>query len=184
MGDSVRNPLSLLRHIREDDTLSATQKHVLMCAVLRMNNATGRVKASHQMLADDASVSTKTVGRVMGDRNVARYFATSAGARGNSNYDFHRAPLPYVAALDSGAAESMPDWERELRRRQAEANARAASNRSPEPAGPRVQSGGHGVHATGLIVPPSTSSSTSSSTYEFRLTAEEEMAFEAIVRDI
>jgi hypothetical protein len=64
-----------MRAIRDDNTLNVTQKAVLLCAVLRTNEA-GKVKASQEVLMEDAGVTPATFYRHMTPEVVGRYFLT------------------------------------------------------------------------------------------------------------
>jgi hypothetical protein len=76
------NPLNTMRAIRDDLALdSAGKKSFLLCAALRTNNETSRVRASQQMLAEDASINVRTVRRYMEDPEVAKYFHVQRLAR-------------------------------------------------------------------------------------------------------
>jgi hypothetical protein len=70
----VLQPLHMLRRIRDDHQLTSTEKLVFMSAVLRTDNATGRVRASQEALAEDANLTRRTVGKVLRSEAAARYF--------------------------------------------------------------------------------------------------------------
>jgi hypothetical protein len=74
-------PLDMGRRLRDDPELSNTEKLVLLVATLRTNKS-GRVRASFEILAKDASLSTKSVSRVVSGTGAARYLqATRHGRR-------------------------------------------------------------------------------------------------------
>lgn len=67
------NPLNMLRDLRSDHQLTSAEKLVLICAALRADNQTGRVRGSQDDLAEDAGLSRRTVVRVLQSKSVARY---------------------------------------------------------------------------------------------------------------
>lgn len=68
------NPIHQQRTVRDDESLTATQQHILLVATLRTDNNTGRVRCSQEILANDAKVSHATVERVLRAPAVRRYF--------------------------------------------------------------------------------------------------------------
>lgn len=86
--------LGTLRAIRDDDSLTTTQAHVLTCAVLRTDNGSCKVRMSIEGLAKDAKVSDKTARSVFKEANVLRYLANVEGNTRSKNMWFH--PIPVV----------------------------------------------------------------------------------------
>ncbi|MGC5381245.1 hypothetical protein ACPXB1_22495 [Micromonospora sp. DT68] len=68
--------LGTMRTVRADEKLSASQKAMIVFAALRTNNADGKVRASLEMIADDAGLSRKTAHRAFGEDQpeVMKYF--------------------------------------------------------------------------------------------------------------
>jgi hypothetical protein len=147
-----------MRAIREDDHLRSTQKLVLLCAVLRMDNSTGRVRASHEILARDAAVSTKTISRAMADPRVRRFVEIVELKRGK-NYTFRPSPLTVPATEAPKSTDNKSSRAVDHGR-----NVGPASGQPRRRYGQIVTDNGHPVGATGQNVHPSTISSTSSST--------------------
>jgi hypothetical protein len=73
-------PLDLMRAVRDDKVLSATQRHLLHVASLRADSDSdkgreaGRVRASLELLATDAGLSSKSAERAFRDEHVLSYF--------------------------------------------------------------------------------------------------------------
>lgn len=67
--------LGTMRAIRDDESLSTAQAAILLCAVLRTDNSTMKVKYSLEGLAVDAKCNEKTVRRAMQDPEVLKYFS-------------------------------------------------------------------------------------------------------------
>lgn len=69
--------LGTMRAVREDDGLTASQKALLVFAALRTNNGDGKVRASLELIADDAGLSRKTAHRAFGEdqSEVLKYFS-------------------------------------------------------------------------------------------------------------
>lgn len=71
------NPLDTMRAIRDDHDLTTTHKGLLWAAVLRADNTgrdAGRVRASLELLAKDAGLSSKSAERAFRDERVLAYF--------------------------------------------------------------------------------------------------------------
>lgn len=68
--------LGAQRTIRDDKALSSTDAWILICAVLRTDNKTTKVRYSLEGLAVDAKVSRKTVVRAFQKPEVLKYFKT------------------------------------------------------------------------------------------------------------
>ncbi|HWI70244.1 MAG TPA: hypothetical protein VNS88_18075 [Nitrospiraceae bacterium] len=68
------NPLLTLRELRDDDQLTTAEFAVLVAAVLRTDNQTGRVRASQELLARDARISSATIKRVYRSERFRRWF--------------------------------------------------------------------------------------------------------------
>ncbi|MFI6243955.1 hypothetical protein ACIBEF_29225 [Micromonospora sp. NPDC050795] len=68
--------LGTMRAVRGDVELSATEKAMVVFAALRTNNGDGKVRASLEMIAEDAGLSRKTAHRAFGEDRpeVLKYF--------------------------------------------------------------------------------------------------------------
>ena len=67
------DPLRAIRVIRDDQELTSTEKLLLLTAVSRTSKS-GRVRASQQMLADDAAVTVRTVKTFYRGTSFTYYF--------------------------------------------------------------------------------------------------------------
>lgn len=74
-------PIDMIKVIRDDQALTSGQFKFLVCAVVRTDNATGRVRASQRMLAEDMGVEVRTVERYLTDKQVRGYFRTQKVGR-------------------------------------------------------------------------------------------------------
>jgi len=77
----MRHPLDALRRIRDDQDLTSTERLILMCAVLRTDNSTYRVRATQEHLAKDAGVTTRTIKTFYKSEAFQRYFETTKRGR-------------------------------------------------------------------------------------------------------
>lgn len=72
--------MGTLRAVRNDKSLSTTQKGLLWCAALRADNdsdrgrTAGRVRASLELIAKDAACSAKSAERAFKEPQVLAYF--------------------------------------------------------------------------------------------------------------
>jgi hypothetical protein len=123
--------LGTMRAIRDDKELGSTEALLLLCAVLRTDNATTKVRFSIEGLADDAKVSRKTAGRVFQQAQVLKYFKKVV--RSKRQVDF------WFADVNSPVGLSVPQSEWDT----------------------VTHSVGHSVQRVGHEVTPSTLSSTS-----------------------
>lgn len=85
-------PLSAMVAIRGDDTLTSTHKHLLCMAALRATNKgpdAGKVRASLELLAQDASLASKTAERAFKDERVLAYFQRVDRSTRRINLWFH-----------------------------------------------------------------------------------------------
>lgn len=67
--------LGTMRAIRDDEALTTAQAHFLVCAVLRTNNKSLKVRYSLEGLARDSGLGYSTVRRFMRDAAVTKYFS-------------------------------------------------------------------------------------------------------------
>lgn len=74
-------PLDMLRILRDDTQLTTAQFAILVAAVLRTDNRNGRVRASQEMLAEDARVTDRTVRNFYRSEAFARYFKSERVGR-------------------------------------------------------------------------------------------------------
>jgi hypothetical protein len=106
-------PLSMQRLIRDDRSLTATEKGLLLCGVLRTDNPTRRVRASLQVLAKDAGVGYRTARRAFAPDNntVLRYFEKVERGKRHVNLTFaHPDDVPAARSeLAVVAASSIAD---------------------------------------------------------------------------
>lgn len=93
--------LGTLRAIRDDESLTTTQAHVLTCAVLRTDNGSCKVRMSIEGLAKDAKVSDKTARSVFKEANVLRYLAKVEGQTRSKNLWFHPIPVTSTGTEDA-----------------------------------------------------------------------------------
>lgn len=84
--------LGTMRAIRNDEALSTTQAHLLMCAVLRADNSSCKVKYSIEGLAKDANVSERTARYAFQAPEVLKYMAKVEGKTRAKNMWFR--PIP------------------------------------------------------------------------------------------
>lgn len=94
--------LGTMRAIRNDEGLTSTQLALLMCAVLRTDNATGHVRYSIELLAQDANVSYRTAKTVFQDEEVLRYFKKVVRTRRTVDFWFPLSPEGATVALSGG----------------------------------------------------------------------------------
>jgi hypothetical protein len=101
-------PLTMQRAIRDDATLTAPEKGLLLVAVLRTDNGTRRVRASLQRLAEDAGLGYRTARRVFQPANgkVMRYFETVERGPRFVNLTFCSSDRVQDAAEDATVADS------------------------------------------------------------------------------
>ncbi|MFY1687285.1 hypothetical protein [Plantactinospora sp. WMMB782] len=86
--------LGTMRAVREDEKLTASQKALLVFTALRTNNGDGKVRASLELIADDAGLSRKTAHRTFGDDQpeVLKYFRQVERSRRRVDLWFHLQP--------------------------------------------------------------------------------------------
>lgn len=136
------NVLTTMRAIRDDANLTTTQAHLLMCAVLRTDNKTFKVRMSLEGLAKDAGVSVKTAERAFKEEAVLAYF--SKVERNSRRVDLWFMP-DIESTLPDTVSEPLPD--------------------TVSIAGHCVPVAGHSVPVAGHSVRPSTYTSTNTSTH-------------------
>lgn len=103
------NPLRTMRAIRADKALSTTQKALLMCAVLRTDNATCHVRYAVYLLAEDASMTEKTAGKLLKTPEVERYFAKVERTKRTADFWFHPEPPETVVSTVSDGNSGLRD---------------------------------------------------------------------------
>lgn len=86
--------LGTMRTVRADEKLSASQKAMIVFAALRANNDDGKVRASLELIADDAGLSRKTAYRAFGEDQpeVLKYFRQVERSRRRVDLWFHLNP--------------------------------------------------------------------------------------------
>ncbi|MEL5958053.1 hypothetical protein AADR41_25400 [Streptomyces sp. CLV115] len=133
--------LGTMRAIRDDKSLSTTQKAFMFAAVLRTDNKSCKVRMSLEGLAEDVKSSSKTAYRVFAkeNENVLRYF--SKVERNSRSVDLWFHPLPDTVSVIDEDTESPNEVD-----------------------GHSVHVDGHSVPDEGHSVLPSTYPSTLSST--------------------
>ena len=67
-------PLSMLRELIHDDQLTMAEYAILTAAIAHTDNRTKRVRASQEMLAEDAKTTVRTVRRFYRSKAFERYF--------------------------------------------------------------------------------------------------------------
>ena len=93
--------LGTMRAIRNDKTLTATQAHLLMCAVLRTDNGTCHVRYSIEGLAEDGNVSYKTAKTAFQQSEVRKYFVKEVRSKRQVDLWFYPAPIERVTVTPS-----------------------------------------------------------------------------------
>lgn len=86
--------LGTQRAIRDDKSLSTTEKAFLFAATLRTDNGSCKVRASIELIADDMCSSRKTASRVFsaGNENVLKYFTNVERSKRVVNLWFFEKP--------------------------------------------------------------------------------------------
>jgi hypothetical protein len=131
--------LGTMRAIRNDKELSSTEALLLMCAVLRTDNKTRKVRYSLEGLADDAKVNRKTATRVFQGEEVLKYFSKVVRNKRVVDLWFTDVSQWDTESHSESEGLSVQESERDI----------------------ESHSVGHSVQREGHSVPPSTSSSTS-----------------------
>jgi hypothetical protein len=94
--------LGTMRAIRDDRELSTTQAHLLMCALLRADNTTCKVRYSIEKLAVDAKVSDKTARTAFKNDKVLKYLEKVDRATRQVNMWFHSTPVILTPVMVTG----------------------------------------------------------------------------------
>lgn len=131
------------RAIRDDDDLTGTDAWILVCAVLRTDNETCKVRYNLEGLAKDAKASHKTVLRAFQKPQVLKYFKTVERSSRRVDLWFHESmtDIQSVNAIDGHTVQEAND------------------GHCVHDDGHTVPVDGHTVHNDGLSVHPSTLSS-------------------------
>ena len=109
--------LRTMRAIRDDEALSATDKALLWAAVLRADSDSirgreaGRVRASLELLATDAGLSSKSAGRVFKGPGVLAYFAKVERSTRRVGLWFHLTPETESPVTPDTESPVTPDTE-------------------------------------------------------------------------
>lgn len=104
--------LGTMRALRNDKSLTTTQLALLMCAVLRTDNDSMKVRSSLELLAKDANCSEKTARTAFKQPEVLKYFSKVDRQTRSINLWFHPTPVmvtgvdgdvtPVIEGSDSG----------------------------------------------------------------------------------
>lgn len=103
--------LGTMRAVRNDSTLSNSEKSLLWAAALRTDSRTMRVRASMELLAADTQLSYRSVRRAFeGDGpGNGRYFAKVSRSRRRLDLWFHPSPESAIVSPSQSPAE----WDRQ-----------------------------------------------------------------------